>query len=343
MDPPAPREDCACVAAIGAEVPAAFRLPALGPASWPERPVAVALHPVHWDYFDRLHTLTEERAASKPPNGTLNALLVEADIHWRLLQATGAGLPLDTEQEDRWLAGAEAASLLGVNALVEETFARAPGLDVIRTMADTVVSPSIEIQGRADGKVHVRHPTGGRAVREKQQADEELRPDLVRQPRVGFGLGWKLRPDDAPEDDPLIQWGAWLDLANVGLTNLRGEYDFVQDSWTVTARRRIAGDLYANASLRSVEKGYEPGRWSAGLSILLPVDRRWTLRLDRTDTIGGGDVTWKLTLRAELGAWLPGRLDPPLARWPSIPPHDPNEIAPDATSSSAAQTSCCRR
>lgn len=343
MDPPAPREDCACVVAIGASIPARFRLPALGLPAWADHPVVVALHPVHWDHFARFHALTEDRAASRPPNGTLNALLVEADIHWRLLQATGAGLPLDEEQEDRWLAGAEAASLLGANALIEETFARAPGLDVLRMVVDTAVSPSIEIQGQSEGKVRVRHPTGGRAVREKQQADTELRPDLARQPRVGFGLGWQLRPDDAPEEDPLIQWGAWLDVNNVGLTNLRGEYDFVQDTWSLNARRRIVGDLYANASVRSIATGYEPGRWSTGLSILLPNDRRWSLRLDRSEDFDPVDVTWKLTLRAELGAWLPGRLDPPLARWPAVPAHEPNVLVRDATSSSAGQTSCCRR
>lgn len=337
MDPPPAPEAAWVVPAPDAAIPAAFRFVPGDVDRWGYAPLADELHPVGVNLWRRYHLLVEEKAAGPTPNATLNPLLCEADVHWRLLAATGTGLPLTTDDAGTWVDGAEAATLLGVDALLDEILDRAPGLDALRTVADFATQPSVDIGAGPKGKLHVTHENGGPVVRRSRQADEELRPDVAApRPRFAFGVGWQLKDPDAPADDPLIEWGAWTEVQNLGITNARAEVSFVDDSWSVTARRRLLPHVFATASVRSVDGGADPGTFSVGASVQLPDDPRWTMRLDRVEAVDLSTTTWRFTVHAELGAWLPGRLSPPLAPLPSVP-----DSGPIPTSTSATRTSCC--
>lgn len=301
------------------ELPPAYRLQ-VDALDWSARPVATELRPLGLDLWRRYHRLTERRFESRP-DPALNGRFCEADVHWRLLAADGRGLDLAPEDADRWLDAAGVAAFYGGEALLGETLARAPALEAAREVVDFATSPSLELGRDEGGKVKLRHPLGGLTERERERALTELRPDLQPRPRFAMGLGWRLADEDDAGGD--LRWGAWLDAANVGLSDLRAELALNDLSWSLSGRRRVWRGLHVLGGMRSAEDGPDFARWSLGLQAQLPAAPGWSLRLDRVVRWSDGQVSWQLSARAELGAWMPGRLQPSLGGLPAVAPRGP--------------------
>ncbi len=235
--------------------------------------------------------------------------VAQADVYWRFYLATGDGTWLPSDAATTWRDTALVGSLLGLNRLVDDTVDRAPQISALRTAADLLVNPNIELHAPAHGKAHLGHQTGGN--NQRKVADQELlqglainhRPD----PKIGAGVDWSTRSPDAPEEAPLLEYGAWFAMSNIGVTNLRGDVDLLRGAWMVTAREKLMPGLYLSTSARSVDRSFEPATWSAGVSLTLSHIPGWTLRLDRKQAMNSTvpDATWTISLRAERKGVVP--------------------------------------
>jgi hypothetical protein len=322
-------------------LPLWFCLHPTTPPGWLAIPVTTDLHPVAFDYGVRYQQLLETQVGGPRGNPVLAPILAQADVHWRLLEATGEGLPVDRPMETRWRDTALASSALAFSTLVEETFDRDPRMHALHVAADTVVNPSIEI-ARGPAGVRVDHPRGGSTAARLGRSEAELGlPTRPRRPAVRAGLDWGPReddPDDPRDDDSgrLLDWSAYLSASDLGLTQLRADMSLVDRQWSVTAREALGPRLSLLASSRSALPDAPrphappppPGRISLGGAWAFPGIEGWSLRVDRIQTLATGDVTWMLTLRADTRTPIPGRTDPPLGGdgLPEVPDRTPNEL-----------------
>lgn len=292
-------------------------LAAAEPAGWADVPVAQDLHPVAWDYGARYQALLARSMGGPSASSVFGPVVAEADVHWRLVAATGRGLPMDEGTEELWSAVATTGSLMAVEALVNETFERAPRLHVVFVAADAVVNPSLRVQRKPQG-VTVDHPVGKVRSDVAREAELEDVPHRRANPTFDAGLDWALRDDDAPEEAPPVTWRAYVSTSETLLSQLRLEYGLTDQSWSATGRERVRPRLYLTGTIRSVPREavaglrapdelLEPGRWSAGLLWELPWRTGWTVRLDRTTTLADESVTWMVSLRGENHSPIPVR------------------------------------
>ena len=306
-------------------------------ADWSSCPVATDLHPVSWSYPARYDAALQRVMGSRRSSPLFSSALNEAEAHWRLVAATGRGLELSSTRATAWRDLAFAGSFLAFDQVIDETVARSDEVQVLRNVIDSVVAPSAEAVITPNGKVRVAHPTGGAVKRKFQRAEEELGLDgtlpaqlpdraLRRSPpvKISGGVGWKLRDLEAPADAPLLTWNADLAVHNAGLTLWRVDVDLLRFHWDALARQRVASGFSVGTGLHSAEGGPEPARWSAGLF--------WTpkanhvVSLQRSSPVSADSWRVDLTLRVELGTFLPGRLDPSLAGYPATVDRSPNTL-----------------
>ena len=306
-------------------------------ADWSSCPVATDLHPVSWSYPARYDAALQEVMGSLRSSPLFSSALNEAEAHWRLVAATGRGLDLPTTRATQWRDLAFAGSFLAFDHVIDETVARSDEVQVLREVLDSVIAPSVEAVFAPNGKVRVAHPTGGSVKRRFQRSEEELglegsvptRPAeraSRRSPpvKISGGLGWKLRDLEAPPDAPLLTWNADLAAHDAGLTLWRVDVDLLRFHWDALARQRLTHGWSVGSGLHSAEQGPEPARWSAGLF--------WTpkanhvVSLQRSSPVDATSWRVDLTLRVELGTFLPGRLDPSLAGYPAAVDRSPNTL-----------------
>lgn len=288
-------------------------------------PVAAELHPVRWSYWARYHALSKSWTTGKHGSPVFYAPLSRANVHWALVERTGRGLDLDDDDAQDWLDIAAAASILGFSATLDETFARAPDLEAIRAAGDMLVRPSLDVEIGEGGRVEARHRVASNVQQDVARREVESGYDArAPRPRASAGFGWRLRDEDAPDQAALLQWGAYLQLARMGITSLRAEVGAPGPTWTVTGGQAVIAGVRLTGALASEEKSGEAERWSLGASWTLPAPLRpWTLRLDRVAYLEREEVTWRLGARCDLGATLPGRLVPSLAPWPAVADRGP--------------------
>ena len=292
-------------------------VPTLLPTAWlptsqaPSAPLPLTaeLRPVVLDYGERLHALETASMGGPTSSPVFGPTVAQADVYWRFAIATGRGTWLPTDAATTWRDTALTGSLLALNRLVDETVERAPQIAALRTAADLLVNPNLELRAPAGATPRVGHQTGGN--NQRKLSDQELlqglpldhRPD----PKIGVGVDWATRSPDAPDDAPLLEYGAWFAMSNIGVTNLRADVDLIRGAWTVTARERLIPGLYLTTSARSAERSVEVATWSAGCSLTITQVPGWTLRLDRKQALNEADdnVTWALSLRSERKTVVP--------------------------------------
>lgn len=327
-------------AAIALIEPAPRRL---DPVAWAGTPVAVDLHPVVFDYGHRYQSLLASGMGGPKASPVFGPVVAEADLHWRLLAETGEGLPMDAETADRWRDAAVAGAVVAFEGLLDETFRRAPQLRVLQVAADTVINPTVEIK-RRDGHVAVDHPTGA-AKRDLERAEAELDMLPVRHPNasVRTGLDWKMKAADAPDDEPLLAWTAYVTATETAVTSMRADVALSDLQWSVYARERVYPKVYLTASARSVDvqrpRGAplevpEPGKVAAGVLWAIPWQPGWSVKLERIAGLQDDSTTWMVTLRGENRTPIPARLQPPLGEvetgglaLPDLPDREPNAVA----------------
>ncbi len=315
---------------LWAAVRFAFAADASDCATFVQCLVAADLHEVWWDYGRRYQTHVETAMAGKRASSAFSGVLNEAEAHWRLESATGRGLRLGPKKAEEWQDYALVGAFLGVDRVVTETAARSDELDVLHTIVDIVADPSFELVLRKRGP-ELRHESGAAARRwlRRQEAVANL-DDVARiRPRappvrIGLSAGWTLRDIDAPDTQPLLGWTAELSVQNAGLTLWRADVDLLSLRWGVLARQRLLDRVAAGVALHSADDGSAPERWSASIS--------WTPRPDlvvsTTRSAPLDDSSWRaeVTVRMELGTFLPGRLHPSLAGLPAVPPSGANRL-----------------
>ncbi len=317
---------------VGIEVAAAAD--AADCTSWARCPVATEFHPVAWDYGVRYQTHLAAAMRGPGANQAFGGTVGQANLRWRLYEADGTALPDDPETVTRWRDTSVAGAVLALNRVLDETLARAPALDAVRTVADAIVSPSINATpATANTRLRVEHRVGSRsqqelALRAQEQGFLERKP----MPDFGVGLGWQLKEYDAPASAPLLTYGGWLQLTRIGITSLRAQWSFATGHWVLLAGEQIWPDVALTASIRSQDLSLEPAKWATGILWNLPGDGNWTARLDRSTVMADGIVTWTVSLRSEFGTPIPGRLRPPLAPWPSVPERGPLTLNDSAVS-----------
>ncbi|MSQ01235.1 MAG: hypothetical protein EXR71_04975 [Myxococcales bacterium] len=293
-------------------------------------PVVDGLHEVWWDYGRRYQESVEHAMAGKRASAAFSGVLNEAEAHWRLQAATGEGLSLGPNKAARWLDYALVGAFLGVDSIITETSARSDEVAALHTVVDTVLDPSFEVVFRKRGP-QLRHESGGAARRWLRRREAKGNLDDVAPPPkptppvvVSVSGGWTLRDVDAPDTQPLLGWTAALSVHNAGLTLWRADVDLLSLRWDVLARQRIVDRVAAGVSLHSEDRGAQPSRWSASIS--------WTPRRRLVVTAMHSapidDTSWRaeVTVRLELGTFLPGRLDPSLGGLPAAPPSGPNQL-----------------
>lgn len=295
---------------------------------WAYRPVAVNLHPSAYDYGVAYQAALERSMSGARASPVFSRFVNQSTVHWTLLAETGRGLDLPGTAAQEWFDVALLGSFLAFNQVVDDTFERAPALDVVRTVIDSVLAPSIEVVVRKDGEVRVRHPTG-LGVRQRLEREEfadalEIQPRAKRRIRVHFGVGWQVRPLDAPESEALIGFGTVLAVQNLAIDSLRTEFSLIDQHWSIVARQGVVGDFGLTAALRSEEDGPEPARWSTG--VVYSPQPRVSVRLERTSPLNGDSFTLMLTLRAEQGSRLPGRTNEGVALLPTTPNREANRL-----------------
>ncbi len=308
---------------------------------WASLPVATSLHPAAPDYGERYQHLLEVHMGSPVANPAFGPVVAEADVHWRLLGATGSGLPVDAATAERWRDTALAGVAVAVDALIDETLARAPQLDAARTVLETLASPGLVVARDRRG-VQVRPGRARDAARERAAEEVVVAARARPPPALKAGLDLTLRPLDAPEADPLVAWGVYASGDRVGLTAFRMQADARDLRWSITARQLVYPRVSLVAALRSVEPldrppnaplaVPDPGRWSTGVA--WSTNRGWDVRVERAETLADGGWTWTISLRSERRGPIPGRVSPGLgAREPEasglpwVGEHGPNATA----------------
>lgn len=296
---------------------------------WASQPVAQNLGPTSYDYgaayqAELLATMSGNRA-SPVFSRTVN----EANVHWTLLAATGRGLMTTETAAQEWSDVALLGSFLAFNRVTDDTFARAPALDTVRLVIDSVLAPAMEVAFRPDGGVRVRHPTGfgAKTQIEGRQLADGFDPEKKRgrSGKLHLGVGWQIRPIEAPETDPLLGFGATLSMQRVGLSNLRTEISFVDLHWAITARQDLLADFSLIGSLRSQPIAPDPARWSVGAS-WTPAPRV-SIRLERSAPLEGEEWTIMLMTRIEAGGPIPGRIGG-IGTLPTVSDRSPNQLGP---------------
>lgn len=296
---------------------------------WASQPVAQALHPVGYDYGAAYQAELSNTMAGNRASPIFSRTVNQAMIHWTLVDATGRGLGAVETANQEWTDMALLGSFLAFNRVADDTFSRAPALDALRLAFDTVLAPAVDIVFRKDGGVAVRHPTGFGA--KTQMEGQEMLQGLDAEKKRGrnsklhLGVGWQVRPIEAPESDPLLGFGATLALQRIGISNLRTEVSFVDLHWSVTARQEVIGDFSLLATLRSQPISPEPARWSAGVS--WAPRPRTTVRFERSAPLIGEEWNLMLLARVEIGGILPGRVGG-VTPLPALAPSAPNVLGP---------------
>lgn len=341
----------------------ALRGSAAEPDDWADLPAVWGLHPVTLHYGERYQAWVEESMAGERAPAVFGPVVAEADLHWRLLAATGEGLRLAEDDPALWRDTALAGSLIAVNRVVDETVARSPQAQAFRVGLDAILTPRVAVS-RADGKgVVVSHPTAGRLERTAELRDFEAAiVDGRRPPTVDAGFDWDLRDEEDDPRTPLLAYAPYLALSSVLRTDLRAELRTRTLQWTLTGRHRVARGAWVVGSVRSVAEAPDPGSWAVGAMWSLPFADGWTARLDRTVELGE-QVRWLLSVRCERRTPIPGRPghapgatpdEEPWLPWvpergplviaPLAPPGDlPPEAPPTPTSGSGARPSPGRR
>ncbi len=288
-------------------------VPDLLPAAWrplpAEGPPPIALHAqlqaIGWDYGDRLAELEEETMGGRTASPVFGQTVAQADIYWRLRDATGRGSWLPDDAATTWRDTALAGSLLAVNKLVDETVARAPQIETIRTALDLVANPNLSLALPKGRNATFGHETGGEnarkvAAQELQQAPDPNGRGRPMVPKVNFGLNWSTRASDAPPGTPFLEYGAWISTTSIGISNFRADYDLLHSAWSLTGREKLARGIFLVATARSDTKAPTASAWTAGLMWTPPWTLGWTLRADRKQTFDlNPDVTWTVSLVGE--------------------------------------------
>ncbi|MFN7144519.1 MAG: hypothetical protein ACK4YP_12145 [Myxococcota bacterium] len=306
------------------------------PRAWHELPVAFAPHPVAYHYGRRFQSLVRGKMGGTRASPVFGPTVAEADVHWRLLQETGRGLPLDPGDAERWRDMALAGSLLAGESLMTETLERAPTLYGVYVVGDTLLSPSFDVRPVGKDRVEVRHRDGGNTSRRVERDEEELAIDRPRRrppPKMSTGLDWELRDESAPKSAPLVEYTAWLSATELGLTSFRVEVAPTSLAWNVSGRQEVLPRVYLIGSARSVGTGAEPNRLAGGLMWLPPLPGSCNVRGERIVTLEEPDERWMVTLRCENKTPIPSPVDRPLGdrgrggpALPWVPERGPNVV-----------------
>lgn len=282
-------------------------VPALLPPAWlpvlQEGPLPIPIHselrPVRWDYGARFYTLENRCMGGQTANPVFGPTVAQADVYWRLFEATGRGSWLADGSEELWRDTALAGSLLAFNQLVDETVARAPQIAAIRTAGDFVFNPNLSI--RTGKRPQVSHDTsGGNARKLTEAAVQQGLASARPEPKLGVGLDWSTRGPDEPATAPLLQYTAWVSASNLGISNIRAEANLLRGTWNLTGREKIWQGVYLIGTARSEDRAPDPSSWSGGLLWTVPRTSGWSVRADRKQTFGDApEVTWTVTVRGE--------------------------------------------
>lgn len=296
----------ACPRVLPEEAPA-------DPPAWSELPVSTDTRRVAFDYGRRFQEIYATTMGGPRASSVFGPTVAQADLHWRLLDATGRGVELDADSPTHWRDLALSGAFLAAEDLFEETVERAPVLHGAWVLADSVASPSFDfIQDVDSGAVRVEHRSGGPARRAIERQEQRLGERTPRPERdIGLGLDWELRGEDEPEQAPLLRYIAWVETTRIGLSAMRAEVAPLSLAWELSGRQFLAPGLALIGTARSEERDPYPGLLSGGLMYTFP-GGVWNIRLERVVGWDGSDAHWQLTLRGERHTPVPAPLEPPL-------------------------------
>jgi hypothetical protein len=307
------------------------------PPRWEDIPAAADLDPVRFDYGRRFQELLAGTMGGRNASPVFGPIVAEADVHWRLVEATGRGLPIDAERAATWRDASLSGSVLAATRVLDETLDRAPVLRAVWTVGDAILSPSIDARGSDEGLV-VTHHIGGPPQRALERAEaDEVVPPGPRKPPTGIatGLDWSLRENDETQRDLKVRYTAWLSGTGVGITTFRLEVLPISRAWSLSGREQVVPRVFLIGNARSVDDRPDPGRLSGGLMWLIPGRDNWNVRLERIVALDEVDTRWLITLRCENRTSIPAGLDPPLGdrgrpgtQLPAVPDRGPNTVGP---------------
>jgi hypothetical protein len=269
---------------------------------------------VAFDYGRRFQEIYVVTMGGKTASSVYGPTVAQADLYWRLLDATGRGAELDVDTSTRWRDAALSGAFLAFNNLLDETIERAPILHGAWVVADSVVSPSFDMsQDPEGGRVRVQHRPGGPAKRALERQEQRLAENTVQPQRdIGLGLDWELRGEDEPESAPLLRYVAWLETTRIGPSSMRIEIAPLSLAWELSGRQFLTPGLSLIGAAHSVERDPYPGTLSGGLMYTFP-GAVWNIRLERIiDVETGTDTRWQVTVRGERHTPVPAPLEPPL-------------------------------
>ena len=292
------------------------------PASvaWYALPTARELHPVSYSYWGRFREIYALKTYGPGSSPLFKEPLATLDVHYRLLDATGAAPPLlDEGEEERWGELALVGASLAGEALFWETLARSEALDTTVRVARTFFSPNLRLRRSATGwQADVNSPDPRRASLERQELMEGLVRRSPRPPAFSIGSGLVLAgSDDLTDSERQVDAAAWLRLERLAVEQLHLRFLLLSRAWEFTLRERLRPGLMASAALISHQADPMPQQWGAGLTWNLPRLAFWSLACRfRRDVELRPDLQpdWHLDLALRFLPSTPAPADP--GRWP---------------------------
>jgi hypothetical protein len=292
--------------------------------TWNDLPVAVDLHVLRPAWERRWQESALGAMGGRTASPAFGPVVAEADVHWRLVAATGTGLYADdaAARDLRWRDAALDGAALAADRWARETLAAAPSLQTVRVLAWMIAAPGVTFEERPDGAFRVAPAVvvPGEAARARVEAvtPEDALPE--RRPRRGgalrlaAGAGWEVQ---AREPAP-VAVAPWVSLARGGL-RARGDLNLATGAWGLTTRVPGPRTFAAVASLASraaddavrglVVAPRPVGRAAGGVAWALAPG--WELRLEGIAGPEAPADVW-LTLRSERRTPAPARARPPL-------------------------------
>lgn len=265
------------------------------------------------------------------------------DIHWRLSAVDGASPTLSVEERDRLLELSVAGASLGARAVLREVLSRDQGVERVRQIVHTAVSPGVEMRREEEG-LTVRldspvHPA--RSTADDLDDPSELRAaGLQGPPPPSFrtGTAFRMVSDATRPSEPHYTLAAsgFVQSTQVGVDLLRA--DLItrpigprwQGGWSVGARQALHPALSLLGDAQGGIRSAIPQRYRAGVELRSPRLRPFVVQLTGTHVGPPGTLDAErigfFVLRTNLRWRLPGDID----RWPlGQVPGAPGPFLPD--------------
>lgn len=267
------------------------------------------------------------------PNASLvfSPVVSMADVHWRLIDATGQGLELSPEDMELWKQMSLTGSFLSLSLLLGESLDRSYALSILHQVGDVIANPGLSLNLKPDHSPQIQH-VSNHIQRNLEQTEFEgiSIPHPPQGAQLSFGVDWTLRDPSEPPELPLLSYNSYFYGNWHGAFSLRADVRLLTWVWSVNSRFDLYRDLSLVSSLRSPEPDAEhplghpaplPWRSSVGLDWEAPGMALWGLRFERVDDLLAQEWIYQFRLQGSFHTPIPGRSGALAA--PSLPERGP--------------------